>query len=83
MGNRTIDRILEVLKDGKRRTLSEITEKISMRPQKLSFILAFLREFQFIDVDNCGKIKLNSSMRQFLKEIEKNDAEPSYEEITA
>lgn len=83
MNKQAIDKILDILKNGKQHTLEEITEKTGIKEPKVRIITAFLQKFQFIKVNKNGNIKLRALIKQFLDKLDKTDPKPSYEEITA
>lgn len=80
MTNQSIDKVLDVLKDGKWHTPEEITNRTRIEEPKIKLITSFIQRFQFIQIDKKGKIKLTSLTKKFL---EKTDPAPFYEEITA
>ena len=83
MDKPAIDQILITLKDGKQHTPSEIAQKTGIKEPKIRLAIAFLQEFQFIEADKNGNIKLNHLTREFLNKLDKTDPDSSYEEITA
>jgi len=83
MDKQAIDKILDALKNGRYHAPKEITEKIGIKEPKVRLIIAFLEEFQFIDADKDGNIKLNALTKQFLHKLDETDPTSSYEEITA
>lgn len=66
----TIDRIMELLADGKWHNLSEILEKSQLPNSKIKTIISFLTEYKLIRLDEgLQKIKLTSQTLHFLKRI--------------
>ncbi len=66
-----IDAILWTLKDGKVHSLTEITEKIPLPHQLTKMVLSFLREFNFIQMNEIEqKAKLHPVMLKFINEIQ-------------
>jgi hypothetical protein len=66
-----IDAILWTLKDGKVHSLTEITEEVPLPNQLTKMALSFLREFNFIQMDeNAQKAKLHPVMVKFIHEIQ-------------
>lgn len=67
-----IDEILRLLKDGKWHNLREITEKCPSSKAKVKMAVNFLREYDFIQVnDNGRKAKLRPLMLNFIDEIQR------------
>lgn len=71
-----IDEILWLLKDGKWHNSEEILEKCSSPKSKVEMGVSFLREYDFIQVDESGrKAKLRPLMRNFIDEIQRVERE--------
>jgi len=71
-----IDEILWLLKDGKWNNLREITEKCSSPKSKVKTAVSFLREYDFIQMDENGrKAKLRPLMLNFINEIQRVEKE--------
>lgn len=84
MEKQDIDRLLDLLIDGKWYTIKEITDKTRIEEHKVKLVTSFLREFQFARIDKkTGRIRLNTSTKEFLEKLGKADSNSSYEEITA
>jgi predicted transcriptional regulator len=66
-----IDEILWLLKDGKSHDLKKITEKCSLPESKVKIAISFLREYDFIQLNENGqKAKLRPLMLKFINEIQ-------------
>lgn len=66
-----IDEILWLLKDGDWHDLAEIIEKCSSTKLEAKIAVAFLREFDFIQVEgNEPKTRIHPLMLNFFKEIQ-------------
>ena len=64
----TIDRVLELLKDGNWHKLNEIAKQSGLQQSKLEAIVNFLAEYEFICVDKDEqKAKLTHPVVKFLK----------------
>jgi predicted transcriptional regulator len=84
MDIQAVDRIFDVLKNGKQHTLDEIVQETGIKEPKARIIIAILKKYEFITMDKKGKIKLTPSTRRFLDKLDKtNGSAPFYEEITA
>ena len=71
-----IDEILWFLKDGKWHDLTEIAEECSFPKSKVRIAVSFLREYDFIQIDENGrKAKLRSLMLNFIDEIQRVERE--------
>jgi len=66
-----IDDVLWLLKDGKWHATKEVTVKTELAQFKTEKVLAFLQEYNFVQVTNDGRVKIQPSIRQFLEEIQK------------
>ena len=72
----TIDEILWSLKNGKWHTLTEIIEKSPLPKPLTKMALNFLREYNFIQIDEKeGKAKLSPPMLNFIEEIQRIEKE--------
>jgi hypothetical protein len=66
----TIDKILELLEDGKWHDIKEIREKSNLQEFKVEMIYGFLAEYAFIDFNKeQQKAKLAPATLKFLREI--------------
>jgi len=66
-----IDEILLLLNDGDWHDYAEIIEKCLLPKAKANIAVAFLREFDFIQVEGNGlKARIHPSMLNFFKEIQ-------------
>jgi hypothetical protein len=85
MERQDIDKLLEVLIDGKWHTIEEIVQKTDIEEYRAKLVIAFLQQFQFIQIDEkTEKIKLSTSMRQFLEKLgDPNEASSFYEKMIA
>jgi len=85
MERQDIDKLLEVLIDGKWHTLEEIVQKTAIEEYRAKLVISFLQQFQFIQMDKrSGKIKLGTLMRQFLEKLgDPNEASSFYEKMIA
>ena len=64
----TIDRVLELLKDGNWHKLNEIAKQSGLQQSKLEAIVNFLAEYEFICVEKDEqKAKLTHPVVKFLK----------------
>ena len=71
-----IDEILRLLKDGDWHDLEEIIEKCSLTKIRAKIAVAFLREFDFIQVEgNEPKARIHPLMLNFFKEIQRVEKE--------
>ncbi|MCW4035134.1 MAG: hypothetical protein NWF03_07200 [Candidatus Bathyarchaeota archaeon] len=70
-----IDDILWLLKDGKWHDTKEVTVKAELTEFKTEKVLSFLKEYNFIQVTNDGRIRIQPSIRQFLEEIQRLEKE--------
>ena len=71
-----IDEILWLLKDGKRHNLREIIEKCSSPKSKVKIAVSFLREYDFIQINENGrKATLRPLMLKFIDEIQRVERE--------
>ncbi len=62
-----ISTILEVLSDGKWRTLEEIQQKTGTGEKQIQRIVEFLQQYDFIEMDQTKrKIKLDETFKEFL-----------------
>jgi DNA-binding IclR family transcriptional regulator len=62
-----IAKILEILNDEQWHTLKEIQEKIQLNKSQLQQIIRFLKEYNFIIVDEESKeIRIEKTVQQFL-----------------
>jgi DNA-binding IclR family transcriptional regulator len=84
MDKQVIDKLLDMLMDGKWHTAKEITDKTRIEENKARLITSFLREFQFIQEDKkTGRIRLSALTKELFQKLGKTDPNSSYEEITA
>lgn len=66
----TVDKILELLEDGKWHDIKEIREKSNLQEFKVEMIYGFLAEYAFIDFNKeQQKAKLTPATLKFLREI--------------
>jgi hypothetical protein len=66
----TVDKILELLEDGKWHDIKEIREKSNLQEFKVEMIYGFLAEYAFIDFNKeQQKAKLSPATLKFLREI--------------
>ena len=66
----TIDKILELLEDGKWHDIKETREKSNLQEFKVEMIYGFLAEYAFIDFNKeQQKAKLTPATLKFLREI--------------
>ena len=71
-----IDEILCLLKDGDWHDLEEIIEKCSLTKIRAKIAVAFLREFDFIQVEgNEPKARIHPLMLNFIEEIQRVEKE--------
>ncbi|MEM2118188.1 MAG: hypothetical protein QW386_04120 [Candidatus Bathyarchaeia archaeon] len=62
-----ISRILEILSDGEWHQLKEIQQEVNLNKKQLQQIIAFLKKYSFIIVDEENwKVKLEKTVQQFL-----------------
>ncbi|MBX5327265.1 MAG: hypothetical protein ACQXXH_01640 [Candidatus Bathyarchaeia archaeon] len=79
-----VDALFEGLRDGKWHSLNEIARKTDLDEEKTKLIIAFLEEFNFIQINTENKkIKLDALTHRFLEKIEKHETDTRYQEITA
>ena len=84
MKKQDADKLLDMLKDGKWYTTTEIVDKAKIEEHKLKLLTSFLRKFEFIQVDKkAGRMRLNLSTKKFLDKLGEVNPTSSYEEITA
>jgi len=66
----TVDKILELLEDGKWHDIKEIREKSNLQEFTVEMIYGFLAEYAFIDFNKeQQKAKLTPATLKFLREI--------------
>ncbi len=66
----TIDKILELLEDGKWHDIKEAGEKSNLQEFKVEMIYGFLAEYAFVDFNKeQQKAKLTLTTLKFLREI--------------
>lgn len=71
-----IDEILWLLKDGKWHDLKEVTEKVALSKIKTEIAVSFLREYNFILLnEKTKKVRLQPSTREFIEEIQRLEKE--------
>jgi DNA-binding IclR family transcriptional regulator len=59
--------VLEILNDGKWRTLEEIRGKMNLSRSQIHTIAGFLKEYQFVTMDETGKMmRIEETVRKFL-----------------
>jgi len=62
VGGSLIEEIVALLEDGRWHTLREIREALALSEGELGRVVAFFKQFGFIDMDNKGKrAKLSSA----------------------
>ena len=72
----TIDEILWLLEDGEWHNLAEITEKCSSHTPQTIIARNFLREYNFIQVDeNTLNLKLHPRIQEFTEELQQVENE--------
>jgi len=72
----TLDEVLWLLEDGEWHNLAEITEKCSSSTPQTIIALSFLREYNFIQVDeNTQNLKLHPRIQEFFGEIQQAEDE--------
>lgn len=78
-----IDQILLLLKDGNWHKLEEIMQIVSLSQDKTEKIVSFLNEYEFVDLrDNSKEVKIQSTIREFIKEIQRLEKEASESTIS-
>jgi len=71
-----IDKILEVLEDGKWHDIKEAIKKSNLKEFKVEMIYGFLAEFAFIDFNKeQQKAKLTPTTLKFIREIRRIEKE--------
>jgi len=71
-----IDEILWLLKDGKWHDLKEVTEKVALSKIKTEIAVSFLREYNFILLnEKTKKVRLQPSTLVFIEEIQRLEKE--------
>ena len=67
MTPRKLAEILEILNDGQWHMLNEVQKKMKLNENQSKHIIAFLKEYEFIAIDERKKqIKLEEDVRKFL-----------------
>jgi len=70
-----IDEILLLLKDGEWHDLKEITEKLALSKTKAEMAVNFLREYDFVKLNEDTKIRLQPTILEFIETIQRLDNE--------
>ncbi len=71
-----IDAIIWLLKDGRWHDLEEITQRIALPRIKTELAISFLVEYDFLQLNkNTKRVKLQSSTREFITQIQKLENE--------
>jgi uncharacterized protein YdeI (YjbR/CyaY-like superfamily) len=65
-----IDQIIECLKDGKWRTIHEISEKTRLHEFKVKIAADFLADYSFLELDHrTNKARLSAAFLGFVKKV--------------
>jgi predicted transcriptional regulator len=85
MEKQDVDKLLDVLKDGKWHSIEQIVQKTGIEEYKAKLVISFLEQFHFVHTDKkTGKIKLTALTKQFLEKLEDHTRPSSfYEEMIA
>jgi hypothetical protein len=67
----TIDDFIMQLKDGEWHDIQEVTEHITLPRSKAEMVINFLGEYDFIQQKGDKKIRLQTSMLEFIKGIQR------------
>ena len=63
----TVDEVMDILKDGKRHSLSEIAERLELTQKKAGEILQFLAEYDFATFDQkSNKAIIDPELKELL-----------------
>jgi len=72
----SLDKILFILKDGEWQSIQSISESINVPQDKMTHIIGFLTEFDFIQLDNTQKkVKLQPPLFKFINELSRLEQE--------
>ena len=72
----SLDKILLILKDGNWHSIQSISESINVPQDKMTHIIGFLTEFDFIQLDNTQKkVKLQPPLFKFINELARLEQE--------
>ena len=72
----SLDKILLILKDGEWQSIQSISESINVPQDKMTHIIGFLTEFDFIQLDNTQKkVKLQPPLFKFINELARIEQE--------
>ena len=72
----SLDKILLILKDGNWHTIQSISESINVPQDKMTHIIGFLTEFDFIQLDGTQKkVKLQPPLLKFINEMSRLEQE--------
>lgn len=68
----SIDKIINLLQDGKWHTIKELSQKSRVHDFKIEMLTDFLADYSFVKLDKKeGKAKLSESFAEFLKKAQK------------
>ena len=66
-----IDDVIGLLKDGKWHDIQEVTEHVALPKSKAERVISFLGEYDFIQQKDDKRIRLQASMLEFIKGIQR------------
>ena len=63
----TVEKVVDILKDGKRHSLNEIAERLQLTQKKTAEILQFLAEYDFASFDQKNnKVIIDPGLKELL-----------------
>lgn len=66
-----IDKVVDVLNDGKWHLITEIMGKCNLSMTEVKSVLRFLLEYEFVEISMDGrKVKIATSLQKFLLKVE-------------
>jgi len=75
-----IDKIFEILDNGKWHNLTEVAEKTGTQKTKVELISSFLANYDFLEFDKkTDRIRLSNQLQTFIKKIRKIEQEETGE----
>ena len=67
---RKLDAFLEFLANGEWHTISEMSEFLKLREEKVMMIAEFFSDYEFVQLDKAGKkVKIEKEMMDFLQKF--------------
>ncbi|MDH5448400.1 MAG: hypothetical protein OEX01_05290 [Candidatus Bathyarchaeota archaeon] len=68
-----IDKVIELLRDGKWHTIKEISQKSKIHEFKVEIVTDFLADYSFLELNKKGKkAKLSEVFTEFLKKLHRH-----------